>query len=170
MQLAAREPIAHWLGFGLWGMRQKRFGKGDATIQFAVVLFGHKVPCQFRTAAIGETTVSIMPDGTEFVIGNFPQHHFQFIPLLHGAGFLSVGLRPSPASDASTIDPAIRSVLETTLHCGSQAVCRHRTIGEMAELNHQRDVLGTRAFLTPAFRKGDLLAFMQSVVTYTLEA
>ena len=39
----------------------------------------------------------------------------------------------------------------------------------LAEL-YRLDVLGTRAFLTPAFRVGHLLAFMQGVESDTLEA
>ena len=39
----------------------------------------------------------------------------------------------------------------------------------VAEL-HRLDVLGTRAFRTPAFRVGHLLAFMQFLETDALEA
>ena len=62
-------------------MRQKRIGKCDAAVQLSVILFSHKVLCQFRPAAFWKDTVSILPDGTEFVVGDLTQHRFQFVPL-----------------------------------------------------------------------------------------
>ena len=68
-------------------MRQKRIGKCDAAVQLFVILFRHKVLCQFQPAAIWKDTVSILPDDAEFVVGDLAQHRFQFVPLLHGRSF-----------------------------------------------------------------------------------
>ena len=37
-------------------------------------------------------TVSILPDGSEFVVGDLTQHRFQLVPLQHGVVLRFVGL------------------------------------------------------------------------------
>ena len=45
-------------GLRSWGGLQERFGTSDAVVQFPVVLFGHKVPCQIRTLTAGNIAVA----------------------------------------------------------------------------------------------------------------
>ena len=80
-RLAGREPLVRGLGLRFWGVRQERIGKCDAAVQLSVILFRHKVLRQFRPAAFWKDTVSILPDDAEFVVGDLPQHRFQFVPL-----------------------------------------------------------------------------------------